>query len=901
MHPECKRADASDKNSNNPFNTALLEPVELLCLNLSGNVDDECNFDAFALLSRPKQENHPRSLIYPPFRVNELSITFSEHANEIELAVIDFGFSNAQSKAIVLTGANLANWYNRLKAIFPHSDGVPLQRPVLIQSKSNISSSGLGIAVVQSSGSSTSEDFDYLDGKKSQQYVYEEPRSATSTKFKELVENPTPLPLSRLQQQSQRQAQQKLMSSQSATSLLLDEYEDDDDDDDSVFNDDEKLALNLLPPSFGTYKQLNGSAISVTSSFEKPRVISIGLRKNSSGSRQDNVVYSSNNHARSEPVVKEIKRNTLDMEASTLSTCSPSDERPISYQAEIVDDSRINSPAPQTTVSVTATTTAAQSKSSILQSYSNQDKFSSVPNLNETKPKSSIYELGNASAIDISNFGKGYNPSFSIPKGLNSLLDEQQNTSKPAKKSFFGLFKKTKLTPKVNSKTVDMAPGFVLETSKNVKNLSISTDFECEEKAPLTSDSILSQDSRVSSTKPPAPFALPSSTSMTFFKQPSTTSVNLKNNNSSTNLLPEEENLIVPNHLKDIINDDDSIDFFITPSTPRAMKVSKWKQKYGKWEMLTVNEMVFMKIVVNYSLNKAWMIFFKEEDDEEIPGEVYDKPILLLDLLGEGITSTKTAALDYQITSNNSVTREKITIIVRCSNGNLLKSIDSNVENIMGVLGFTNLAPSRSVSASTSGLQLPASVIPSSSIGPKSMISATTVTSSIMDSQRQQQVNHSSTYSSINSITGSKLTSPSSAFPNPTNSSYAIDKIDDYDHTSILNNPDNERFLLLNKMKIRLQKNVGNYSQIHNPSSWKILSMNNLSVYMLTDSVTNATYYNLVVEGGDSFNWLINKEEKFNTIEKIGKAGMVLKLNESEVFLIECKGRKEFKALFELF
>lgn len=882
--------------------------VELICLNLARHFEKDCNaFDALALLSRPTDENQSRTLIYPPFRINELSISYKDKSNELVFKVIDFAAKNEQFEncSIVIGGEeSLEEWYKKLKTIFPCNE--VFHRPVLIQSGSQVSASGLGINVVSSGSSSNSSTIENADDSNS----VSPPRSKLS-----LVDKPTILPLSRLQQQFQKpqlmtaigDASSKLSSHGSATSLLLDEYEDDNDEENDMTLNKNLGTLDLLPPSIGPYQNqsLSNSAISVLSSqssytrHNPPPAIKVtdssSLRKSShSSTRYEQLVTElTNTSDHLSHVVKSIKRNTIDFENSNTTE----EERPKSYRAEMCEDDH--------SIASNSKEKKQTKNKSLLANYqsSNQNKFSSVPNLNDSKPKAKMYEMSTSSAIDISNFGKGYNPSFSIPKGLNELLKEEQeevqNSSAPpvkTKKSLFGIFKKKKNSSNTTLVASDDIKKSNEEQKTSIpKSLSIETTLNEPKKiddSPIEAPRAISnaESSQNSKNSPsastvPSAFALPSSTSMYFFKPHSTTSVNSK---SAVKYLPDEEDLVVPQELKDTINDDESIDFYISTSSPKALILSKWKPKYGKWEMITANENVFVKIVVNYNLNKSWLVFFKEEQDDEAEeeGEVYDKPVLLLDLSDE--TATKCNALDCQITTINSITEEKMTVMIRCNSNSLLREITGNIDNMIGVLGFKGIE-SRGPTPSHSEFQLPESHGVS-----KSLLSSSTITSSIMDNATIP-FNQSSTYSSVNSNMNSNT------FPKPTHSSYALDTIKDYDHISILNNPENTKVLLLHNMKIRLQKNLESYSQIHNPSSWKILSMNNLSIYMISDVITNAHYYNLVVEGSENYNWLINKEEKFNVIEKIGKAGMVLKFAEDEIFLIECKGKKEFKTLFELF
>ncbi|CAK7906235.1 hypothetical protein CAAN1_14S00848 [[Candida] anglica] len=882
------------------------QPVELVFLNL----DDTGYFDALAILSRPSLNSTvPRSLLYPPFRVNELSMSYDKKTDQITLDVIDFAqqtqshsvTSSTQIKTLQLSGdgSALAKWFEKLTSIFP-STGEE-SSPILIESK-NLSSSGLGINILSE--------------------VYSEPLDAPPTQakppFRELIDAPTISPLSQLQHQfeSRPTTPQKekfseglqppaMIHSSSSRKSSVESIQLRKGSIPSVSHSSRKSSFNessSIPQEPKTKSVRMPSVLYVPSS--KPGSISsdssddydhlMNVVNKSLANSKAQTSFSSSSSSASEDNnsshVKHIKRNTLDLDY--LSVGRHDEDRPRSYQAEVLEQTPVSvHNLAMDQLDIDSPKQGTQLSEAFKPAH--QEKFASAPNLihqddsvadttNSEDSSKKMYQLGASSAIDITNFGKGHNPSFSVHRGLSDLVDAPVVKEK---KSFFGLFKK-------KQKGKNLVIDATLRAEDN--GLQSATSMYSDEISGASMGKTTASTTTVDATKSklPAPFALPQSTSMQFFQHPSDSTISLNK---------EETPLSIPQELKNIINDDESIDFYISPSSPKAMKVSKWKAKYGKWEMLTSNENVFMKIVANYTLNKCWLIVFKEEEDREI-GEIVDKPILLLSLLG-GVTTTSVSALDFQITSINAVTEETMNVIFRCASGGLLNSIASNVDNIMGVLGFNNNKTSR--------IQSPVSSHGNAN-GSKSYLSSSTITSSLMDNSL---VNNSSTYSSIsshmyspadvrsmrNNKNPSTTVSPAgSSFPKPSNSLYALDAIE-YDDSNILNNPDNTKLLLLNNMKIRLQKNMEDYSQIHNPSSWKILSMNNLSVYMVTENLTGATYYNLAIEGSENYNWLINSEEKFNVIEKIGKAGMVLKLGEGEIFLIECKGKKEFSTLFELF
>ena len=149
-------------------------------------------------------------------------------------------------------------------------------------------------------------------------------------------------------------------------------------------------------------------------------------------------------------------------------------------------------------------------------------------------------------------------------------------------------------------------------------------------------------------------------------------------------------------------------------------------------------------------------------------------------------------------------------------------------------------------------------------------------------------------------------------------------------NANIINNPHTIHINKINQMQIRLQKLQPNKEvddddhddhddddyqrlmMIYNPSSWKILSMYKLNVDQLIDDLTQRTFYYFklindeqqqqqeVEKVEDEFRWLISDEMKFQVLEKIGKAGLLVKHNSNsnsngEIYMIECRGKKNLK------
>lgn len=229
-------------------------------------------------------------------------------------------------------------------------------------------------------------------------------------------------------------------------------------------------------------------------------------------------------------------------------------------------------------------------------------------------------------------------------------------------------------------------------------------------------------------------------------------------------------------------------------------------------------------------------------------------------------------------------------IMVRCKTSALGNSILTNVNNVMGVLS------ANAKNNNYGSLQ-------NSELAPSSF----TITSSIMDGKCQPSA--STTYSSFSSSESRSTTKSAKPISRMKKggSDYSINS-QEAANLNILTNPDNTKLILLNQMPVRLQKQLESYNSISTPSSWKILSMYSLTVYLITESFTNKSYFNLVLKKTDieskaetEFNWLIRDAEMYKRIERIGKAGLLVKVTNDDIFMIECKGRKELHQLIGIF
>lgn len=506
----------------------------------------------------------------------------------------------------------------------------------------------------------------------------------------------------------------------------------------------------------------------------------------------------------------------------------------------------------------------------------------SLPDLRMPEPFAPMYTNAAGSAVDVKNFGKSHNPSFA----------KVEANKKNRRMSFFGLFKRkpktnssaettqpqtsltdiTSLEHKVeddqlpaNLQTDTIAQTEIIPQVEQTAQRNATSQIETSPKAKKRPDLQIEipRHSQVDTSSLPAsattrtlplPFALPSSSSMYFFKP------YLQNNRSAATLdgtssgvaVKEEQTLQIPPEFKEIINSDDTIDFYLSPSAPESIKVSQWKPKYGKWELLTSNECVFVKIAVNYELSKSWLLVFKEEYDAEFD-EVVDKPVLVLNL-DEDTKLRQLTALDIEISSTNTFTAAKQMIIVRCYDSSLVADIKTNLDNLLSVI-----RSKRTLSASATHSL--------------SLLSKPSASSTLTSIYTHLDVTAASSLSDL--------------------------EIDD--------RVESDR-LLLDRMTVKVHMQMESYEHVHQLSSWKSLAMCSLSVLHSVDGNKEGTYHlelRLLEDGGDedpeSFDWKFSDANILDCIERIGKAGLLVKVAEDEIYMLECKGKKELKKLVALF
>lgn len=124
------------------------------------------------------------------------------------------------------------------------------------------------------------------------------------------------------------------------------------------------------------------------------------------------------------------------------------------------------------------------------------------------------------------------------------------------------------------------------------------------------------------------------------------------------------------------------------------------------------------------------------------------------------------------------------------------------------------------------------------------------------------------------------------------------------DNALVLGNPLNDRNLVLSLMKIRMLRQGHGYLRVADPTLWQVMGMYELTMYLILD-VRGADYHQLMLRllDGDARkdnNWVIALGDKKYTLEPIGRAGLLVKCLEAEIYMLECKGRKEFSKMYSL-
>lgn len=124
-----------------------------------------------------------------------------------------------------------------------------------------------------------------------------------------------------------------------------------------------------------------------------------------------------------------------------------------------------------------------------------------------------------------------------------------------------------------------------------------------------------------------------------------------------------------------------------------------------------------------------------------------------------------------------------------------------------------------------------------------------------------------------------------------------------HEAAGILRDPLNDRLLVLLNMKIRMLVQTKGYTSIQDPQLWTITGMYLLTLYAVSEARTLGDYLQFVLkglDGDDEVSWMIAAADKKYTLEPIGRAGLLVKCLTDEIYMLECKGRKEYAKLSSL-
>lgn len=516
--------------------------------------------------------------------------------------------------------------------------------------------------------------------------------------------------------------------------------------------------------------------------------------------------------------------------------------------------------------------------------FGNANAAQSLPDFAQSKP---MFQNAASSAIDISDFGKSHKPTFTpevreekyrrtifgifrkTPKNdvLGEMLDKnkavveskkvrgkgkkeakQKNDQEKAAKN-----ERKNVTKRTKAEKTEKTPNLKKLKEKQQVRPDLSISIPKAFDAPNGTLATLKSSQFSPGSTVPLPFALPSSTSPCFFKHYLSEAGLADANGHMASFGPSETILEIPQFLKDEINSDDSLDFYISPSSTRTLKVSKWKPRAGKWEMLTSSDDVFVKIVVNYILDKRWLLVFKEDT---IDGEDVDVPLLIMDLNNQS-KFRRSSASDVELGAVNTITNEKMLIIVRCYKGEVFDA-------------FYN-----SLSSNFESMKSPSLLQKSSNYG-----SSGTLTSSLMS--------RPSTSSTLTSLFTARDQQAGSESENIESRSSCVERV------------------LLDRMTVKVHKQMESYDQIHLLSTWKAISMYSLSLFHSIDELGTSFYHFELKDKrsddeSDEFEWSFTADALKKDVERIGKAGLLVMCSADEIYMLECRGRKELERLFSTF
>ena len=115
--------------------------------------------------------------------------------------------------------------------------------------------------------------------------------------------------------------------------------------------------------------------------------------------------------------------------------------------------------------------------------------------------------------------------------------------------------------------------------------------------------------------------------------------------------------------------------------------------------------------------------------------------------------------------------------------------------------------------------------------------------------------------------------------------------------------------LLMDRMTVKLHKQLESYERIHHISSWKAISMYTMEIFHSTEHGKDGGTYHFELKPQGDYNekevpiflWAFEGSNIFDKIETIGKAGLLVKVDPNEIFMVECKGKRQLARLYGIF
>lgn len=760
--------------------------VELLLLNLDkdSTMYTMRDFNALVVLKIPSQPGS-RSVVYPPFRINDLSMSLSY--NCINFSSVAYT-SESEGTSFAVTGSEsiIKEWYEKLKLLFPSADEVLSSESIFLE--------GLGISTIQKSLKNERKysSNDYLPI--SPPLLIERQLRKTNEDAAEdsCIDDVVSCTISYSHKDNSPESQHSLHKVVSSDAISI--------------NSDGFQLVTKAPVKIFENKHAAASLPEL-----KPKAVH--LFQNAAGSAIDITNFGKSHNPTFTPQLKGEDK-------SQRSFFGLFKKKGKGHESEITKNTSGKKVSEQTQHEH-ATQSLKKEKNSDLR----DQKRAKDREENKTKK---ISKENQKNAKQQKEASKEKLADTNVPKSSGKDTNTRNH-------------KKTEKTPQLKQQD---------QKARARPDLTISIPKTLE--APNAAFASLKSTLFSPGSTVPLPFALPSSTSTYFFKHYIENPALAGSNLSSTDLSQIERlpALQIPQNLKDEINSDDTIDFYISPSSPKTLRVSKWKPRAGKWEMITASNEVFVKIVVNNILDKHYLLVFKEET---IDGEVNDIPLLILELNSQS-KFRRSSASDIEIGALNAITNEKMLIIIRCYKGEVFDALFSSLE--------TNL----------DAIKSPVLLQKSSNYE-----SSGTLTSSLMS-----RPSTTSTLASLYTTLDQKSASET-----------------DFTETSQFTGGDK---VLLERMTVKVHKQMESIDSINLLSSWKALSMFSLCLLHSIDEFGSSFYHFELTnknstDESDEFDWTFTAKQLSEKTQRIGKAGLLVMPEANDIYMLECKGSKELRRL----